>query len=331
MGDGYAEKAALFKNRLESGLKDQTIAQAMLYGELIINCKYDYAAKGINKQWLCFGAVLRPERSEEDEHAPQRMVDALRAMDINASARDDRVLIAPNEKLFDLFAELGIQSVARGYKPTGAGSEQEWAEHAGATSALHSFESLRSFLASPWMKRFLMPQDNARALGEGFVVASAFDGRLFKLKHGGEDLGKVPDQLESVLKQLASIDVERQDGSVWHNLIAVAETLHLVATFKPQTGGSGKAAKEAKPKVVKEDTEAMAAFQSALTKFDDLEEIFARGKDAKAAIEKALLEQVAADLVKDYYAQEAEAQGRATKVVKSEVGTRFGAWKKKGA
>merc|ERR1711963_349385 len=99
----------------------------MLYGELIINNKYDYAKRGISKQWLCFGAVLRP--AEEDADAPQRMVQALRAMDINASAHDERVLIAPNEKLFALFEELGIKSVATGYQPTGAGSEQDWAEH----------------------------------------------------------------------------------------------------------------------------------------------------------------------------------------------------------
>jgi len=252
----------------------------------------------------------------------------LRAMDINASAKETCVLIAPNQKLFELFAELGITTVAQGYRcPRGACSDKEWLEPVGSAS-LHAFPSLRGFLSSQWMRRFLTPEGGT-ALGEGVVVASAATGRLFKFKHGGEELGKVPDQLEELLTKLHSLPEEKRASMLCPGLVDAAAALHAVATFKPQGVKAKKEPKE--PQEKKDDDEARVAFDSALTKFDVLEDVFARGADAKTKIMKDLVEQVEADLVKDYGVKAGEAQQRAKKAVARYVGIRFGEWKKNGA
>eukprot|EP00929_Paragymnodinium_shiwhaense_P118344 TRINITY_DN90274_c0_g1_i1.p1 TRINITY_DN90274_c0_g1~~TRINITY_DN90274_c0_g1_i1.p1 ORF type:complete len:420 (-),score=124.67 TRINITY_DN90274_c0_g1_i1:257-1516(-) len=321
--DGYAEKAALLKQKLNSVLETDKLAQVMLYGELVIQGKYDYVAQGIYKQWLCFGAVLRPE-ALEDEAAVRRMTGALRAADLNASAKEDRILLAPNKKLFALFAELNIDTVATGYHPGKAGCEKGWADAYDAQS-LHEFDSMRCFLQSDWVQRFLLPA-NRVPNGEGVVIASAADGRLFKFKHGGEELGKVPRQLEDIMTKLSELQDATQKAVFPPDILAVAEILHKVATYKPAGAENAVAKME---KVDSEDTEAIAVFQSALTKVDDLDSVFERG--TKNVMEKALIEQVAADLVKDYDADAKAAQGRATKIVRQGVGQRFGEWKKRAA
>lgn len=109
-------------------------------------------------------------------------------------------------------------------------------------------------------------------------------------------------------------------------LLEVCERLLLVATAKPKDGKPEKGAKEAKQPA--EDAEALAVWESALTKFEALEEVFQRGKRAMEARQSELIEQVAQDLVKDHGADEGEALKRATKVVRSQVGRSFGAWRK---
>merc|ERR1712129_142672 len=154
--------------------------------------------------------------------------------------------------------------------------------------------------------------------GEGLVISSEADGTLFKWKHGGEELGKVPEQLDAIVRQLRQLG---DNQCLPDALLEVCERLLLVATTKPQTGKL--------PKVKKasgEDAEAIAVFESALTKYDVLEAVFEKGKEAMAARQSGLIEQVSKDLVKDYAAVEAEALKRATKVVRSQVGAQFGAW-----
>jgi len=99
-----------------------------------------------------------------------------------------------------------------------------------------------------------------------------------------------------------------------------------VATLKPPDSKPPKAAKEAK--LAEEDAEARAVWESTLTKFDTLEEVFQWGKQAMAARQAEMIEQVAKDLVKDYDAAEAEALKRATKTVRSQIGRSFGVWRK---
>merc|ERR1712139_80128 len=87
-----------------------------------------------------------------------------------------------------------------------------------------------------WPRRFLMPSDGT-ALGEGLVVASEADGKLFKWKHAGEELGKVPEKLEEAVRELRRL----RDGSEVRtgllppdlgDLLEVFDILLRVATTK---------------------------------------------------------------------------------------------------
>jgi hypothetical protein len=70
------------------------------------------------------------------------------------------------------------------------------------------------------MKRFYL---GAKPLGEGMVVASSFDGRMFKLKHGGEECGKVPDRVSELIDILIKANDEKDN-----ELIALLESLFAV-------------------------------------------------------------------------------------------------------
>jgi len=193
--------------------------------------------------------------------------------------------------------------------------------------SLPYFTSLRKLLASDWAHSFFSPSNGAMH-GEGLVVASEADGRLFKWKHGGEELGKVPEQLEqavAMLKEIAQSD--HASKCLPHGLLQVFEQLLQVATTKPPS--LEKHTDSTKQKKEKEfDTEALAVWESALTKYDALEEVFGRGTEARTAREAELIEQVRKDLIKDYGACEKLARQRAAKVVKVEIGKSFGLWKK---
>jgi len=172
-----------------------------------------------------------------------------------------------------------------------------------------------------------MPSEGP-ALGEGLVVASEADGRLFKWKHSGEDLGKVPEQLAEAVQKLRSLAGSPEAEKIPPGLLEVFERLLLVGTTTP-TLAAAKHSSEAKPKVGKqEDADALAVWTSALTKFDILEAAFAKGAEAKVCLEKELIEQVARDLEKDYGDTEKDARQRAMRVVQKEMGKRFGIWKK---
>lgn len=153
---------------------------------------------------------------------------------------------------------------------------------------------------------------------------SAVDGRLFKFKHAGEDLGKVPEQLLEIVTVLRALATSERAGLLPPDLLAVFERLLLVATSKPEVEQAAPKPKQEKA----EDVEALAAWESALTKFNALEEVFEKGRDAQLEREKDLVEEIAGDLVKDYGEKTKVARQRATKLVKSEVGKRFSAWKK---
>lgn len=249
------------------------------------------------------------------------MSQGLRSSGFSAGARDGVVVLSTNPKLEARLAELGVCSVSEGYQPSGL-TEPLWAEHDGA-GRLPMFSSLRQLIASEWAGRFLLPESGS-PLGEGLVVVSAVDGRLFKFKHGGEDLGKVPEQLLEVVTALRALASSERAGLLPPDLLPVFERLLLVATSKRRL-------KRVAPRFEQEkveDVEALAAWTSALTKFDSLEEAFVKGRDSKVAREKDLIEEIVGDLVKDYEAENKDARQRATKLVKAEVGKRFSAWKK---
>jgi len=322
--EGYPEKVARIRSELASAAGEEPVARTMLYGELVVNSKYNYSGAGIFKQWLCFGVVVSP--GAEDEGAALRLAGALQKAGFNARGGDEgTVTVAPNSKLATLLQELKVSTVAEAYRPAGAITEVQWAEHAGKGS-LPYFQSLRQLLLSPWAQRFLLPTDGV-PLGEGLVVVSESDGTLFKWKHAGEELGKVPDELEEAVKMLHGVAATPQADLLPPGLLEVFEQLLLVATTKPAE--LEVVAPKAKP--MSGDPEAMAVWESALTKFDCLESVFGRGQEAQKLMQTELTEQVAKDLVKDYGVKEKDAQQRAKRVVVTEMGKRFGSWKKSPA
>lgn len=323
--EGYPEKAAHVRSTLECAAGNESVVRTMLYGELVVNSMYNYAGAGIFKQWLCFGVVLRPDA--EDLEAPWRLASALQAAGFNARNVGDAVVVAPNAKLASLLKELQVITVAESYMPAGTITASQWAEHDG-TEKLPRFHSLQQLLVSKWAQRFLLPADGV-PLGEGLVVASEADGRLFKWKNGGEDLGKVPEQLHEAVEVLRSIACTPKVELLPPGLLEVFERLLLVATTKPCEPAASAATKaKAKGDNVKGDTEAAAAWESALTKFDCLDSVFERGQEAQKLMQVELMEQVAKDLVKDYGASDKDAQQRAKRIVGVEMGKRFGVWKK---
>lgn len=312
---------------LDSAVGAGAVAQVMLYGELVVNKKFDYDTAGIFKQWLCFGAIARP--ASEDEEAASRLATALRAVGFNTQAEIGKVVLAPNAKLVELLHECGVRLLTDVYWPSGAPLEDDGSSPCNG-GTLPTFRSLRQLILSEWAQRVLAPADRM-PLAEGLVLASAMDGRLFKWKNAGEELGKVPDQLRGAVERLQALSGRPDAQLLLRGLLEVFERLLFVATLKPKeadklAAGSkpGKAPAEAEAR----RAEARAVWESALTKFDDLEAVFAQGAQARQVLEEQLIKQISSDLTKDYGAGEKDAVQRATATVRSEVGKRFGTWKK---
>jgi hypothetical protein len=326
--EGYAEKAARLRTELSQVAGEETVAQVMLYGELVVNSKYNYSSAGIFKQWLCFGVAVRP--GADDDEAASRLAVSLQVAGFNAKGGDGKVIVVPNAKLSALLEELQVCTVSEAYRPAGSITETQWKEH-GGTGTLPQFQSLRHLLLSDWAYRFLLPADGV-PLGEGLVVASGTNGKLFKWKHAGEELGKVPELLAEAVDALRGITASPQAGLLPEGLLHIFERLLLVATTKPAKPVAGNVVDKPDTKKNKGgsqgDNEAIAVWESALTKFDCLESCFERGEDAKRLMQAELIDQVASDLVKDYGVEEKGAQQRAKRVVLTEMGKRFGIWKK---
>jgi len=317
--EGTSAKVAQLKCALQAAVGTETIAKLMLYGELVVNAKWDYAKSGIYKGWLCFGAVIRSET--QDKQATERLSEALRAAGFTAAVRDDRVVLVPSPAFAGLLSAAGIETVYDKYAPSRDGVQ--WPAHDGA-GRLPYFTSMRAFILSDWVRHFFLPAVGG-PLGEGLVIASEADGRLFKFKHGGEELGNVPAQLTELVEKLRGLEGTPKAVVLPESLLQVLEVmLQVVLKKPPQPEKQAKQGQASKPT---EDLECMAVLDSALTKFDCLEEVFVRGPDAKKAREAELIDQVSRDLVKDYGVAEKEALQRAKKVVLRVVGARFGSWK----
>lgn len=334
----YHAQTAKFREELQRVAGAENIEGAKLYGELVVNGIYDYADSGIFKEWLCFGAVLLPRVEEADapsedsgseaerlrEAAAGRLAAALRGAGYNACGKGALVLVSANEALMQLLAELGVPTICGRYRPNGAGSAEEWSQHEGRGD-LPRFASLRALLASPWARRFLLPAAGA-PLGEGLVVASEADGRLFKLKHGGENLGRVPEQLGDLVEGLRRLGAARREAALPAGLLEACETLLLVATTRPAEPERPKAPSTKAGPRTPQDPQALAAFESALTKDTALEEVFAQGKRATGQRTREIVEQVVRDLVKEGEDTSA-ATTRAWRMVGFMVTMRHDSWK----
>jgi len=233
-----------------------------------------------------------------------------------AFAHENLVVISPNDFLFSRFKELGIHTLAE-YKPKAITPEQ-WAEHGG--QLVPTFASLLEFFQSNWCNRFFLNKDTG-ALGEGMVVASSLNGRMFKVKHGGEDCGLVPDKLYDGVEMLEKAPEMEKELEVFRALQKIIKARHI-EPVKVKVEPKAKA-----PAAVDED--AQKAWDSALTKEDTLEDQFKRGE--KVALTKRMVNQVKEDLVKDFGVDEKAATGRANKFVNATIGKLFGEWKKNNA
>lgn len=352
---GMPSKVAQVRDELAkaAGEHGGKIQRAMLYGELLINSKYDYGKSGIQNRWLCFGLLLGPKcvegqelgllhrcrccvglgtlagygccplcdgagffADDSDEAAETKLALALRIAGFNARPKGSKVLVAPSERLFHLLHQFHVPTVVEGYRPHSL-TAQEWQEHEGSGN-LASFHSMRALLSSCWAQRFLMPENGA-ALGEGIVVASEADGRLFKWKQASETSTMLTARLAEAVAGVRALKHAAQ-AKLPTGIVEVLELL-LRATVKSEiiTKRSPKAVVQAL------DPDAQAALESALTKCD-LEAAFSNG--TRAEIAEELVVQVAADLVKEYEVESAEAKLRATQVVRREVGRLLGIWMK---
>jgi len=318
--DGFPEKAQTLQEKLQEETQ-QTIAQTMLYGELVVNGKYDYSDTGVFKAWLCFGVIVRPVVADaEDEESIKRLAGNLRAAGYNSRAKDGKVLLAPNEKLFTYLMSVGVPTVADRYQPKEAG--EAWLQY----GALPRFQSLQVLLTSDWARKFFLGPSGP--LGEGLVIALEDGGSLFKWKNSTEELGNVPDRLREAVTAIQALNPDAAKR-LPSGVLEALEVLLLTSTapipvcqkgFAKQKKQQGKG-DEGKGD---QDPEAFAAYTSALTKVDCPEDVFARGKQAMSTLQQSLIEDVSADLMKDFGADEVKAKKRATAMVNSQIGRRYG-------
>lgn len=333
---GYEDKAARVHAELANLVHvvgGEAISRTMLYGELVVNDKYNYVDAGIFKEWLCFGIAVAPEA--KDKEAALRLASALRVAGFNSKAtKENTVVIAPNGKLARLLFEFQIRSVFDGYRPPETHIEappysmvmkqQQSTSGILPNSECIRFTSLRELLLSEWARSILLPVDGA-PLGEGLVIASEADGTLFKWKHAGESLGSVPKKLAEAVKALRGLSASARAESLPQGTLEIFERLLQVATTRvaKSAGSEPKADADAGAPA---DEEAIAVWKSALTKIDSLESVFEHGRDVFEELRAVLVEQVAEDLVIDYDADKVDAQSRAKRIVFSQLGKRYNNW-----
>jgi hypothetical protein len=331
------------------------ILQVMLYGELIVNQgKYDYEAAGIFRQWFCFGVLISPSTPMDSTKYVDyvaRLAATLQAAGYNCHQigqpwdLQPLLRIGPNEKLMRLLYTVGISTVSHDYQPRML-TEVEGAQGPEETPANgirlpRRFASLRELILSEWASQFFMPaaQKNpvtelapqGQPLGEGLVVCSEPGGELTKWKHGGEEApagiaGNTPDKLAEAVELLHGL---QGNSMLPPGLLEVCERLQLVATSGAGPKKTKAAGKKEKQQIkAKADKDALAVWASTLTKVNTLETTFAKGLEAKAALEGTLIAQVALDLEADYGYEPSKALARAAGVVRTEMGKRYGQWKR---
>lgn len=356
----HAQAAAQLRKALQQSLvtpgssaashsQRQLVGRTMLYGEVTGSNLYDYERAGVLKGWLCFGVLVQVGGCADgmvDGVAAASLAQQLRASGYNVREKEGAVLLSLNEKLLAALRECGVPTVAEGYRPS-AISEADWTDHDGGNNGLPRFRSLRALLRRDcrWALRVLPRSAGGRPgtpagveerpLCEGLVLASEADGTLFKWKHAGEELGKVPEKLFEAMNQLQKLQDRRQERLLPDGTLEVFQTLLQVATTKHRppartaTAGSQEGAKKSKAsgkkgrcQSMEEGTEeegpnssnqaaeqALSAWESALTKVD-LDAFFSaqtergqatnpkkKGRTEIAEMRSSLIEQVMADLM----------------------------------
>lgn len=146
------------------------------------------------------------------------------------------------------------------------------------------------------------------------VVVSALNGELYKVKNGGEKSGLMPERLNEAIEILKQHPALEKVLDVLFALQRINQAVYKIEEAVP----------EPKKSI---DPEAEEAWNSALTKEDSLDDIFAREK--KNELAKRMLLQVKLDLIKDFGVDEKSATTRANKFVNTTLKELREEWLKK--
>jgi len=308
---GYGEKIQRVFDVLQKSISSP-LFKIMVYGELMFQQKHDYTDSSIFKKWFCFGVVLKAI----DKNNHEKMAEELRAAGYSSIAKEEVVVISPNDHLFAMFKELDIPTVVD-YRPVAIPADR-W----NTGYLVPTFPSLHAFLESDWCNQYFLNPETG-ALGEGMVVTTALNGDLYKLKHGGEDCGQTPERVWEAIEFLKTVPEMDKELAVFTAFERIMKARYKEVEKPKKADPQPKAAASAV------DEEAQKAWASALTKEDDLDDLFARGE--KNNLTKRLVNQIKEDLVKDYGVDEKAAMGRSSKFVNATIGKLYGEWTKKQA
>jgi hypothetical protein len=175
------------------------------------------------KKWLCFGVILKPVNPDSNA----QLAEELKTAGYLTKVKESVVLISPNDKLFSLFKEIELPMITD-YKPA-AIPDEKWT----TGSLVPSFPSLKSFLLSDWCSQYFLNPETG-PLGEGVVLASTFNGKLYKIKHGGEDCGIVPDKIWDALEYLKDRPDLEPEFSVCSALEKILKARYKVVEAPPK-------------------------------------------------------------------------------------------------
>lgn len=105
------------------------------------------------------------------------------------------MVVTPNDHLFKMFMKLRIPTVSD-YKPRSI-PDAKWV----TGTLVPTFTSFHNYLTSEWCGQYYLNEETG-PLGEGMVVVSALNGELYKVKHGGEKSGLMPERLAEAIQIL---------------------------------------------------------------------------------------------------------------------------------
>lgn len=271
------------------------LPKMILYGELMVNNKYDYVGRGLFKKWFCFGAVFAPfDESCDCMLKAQSLVSRLQAAGFYAtvSPNNGKVKLAMNPNLQSLLEECNVR--------------------------------VAPFAGCGPMKELCFSQKSRMLQNgiEGFVVSRPSS--LHKWKTGQEDVSKGHDELCRLLSEhskttleIAGIDIE-------------FATLLLDIAGNNKVADSGNCNRKEKMKqksVVNKKNSPYAedvlrwAMDSARTKYDDWEVYFER--EQRSLIAESLRDELYADLHPTTNVE----QQAIEKFVNKNIGMAYGKWK----
>ena len=311
----HAADIGAVRDGLATALGDTTsldkATRFVVYGELMCNLVYNYAAAGLGGSWLAFGAVLQ-FTTEDDANA--FVTDASHA-DFAPSHCDHKdesddvwkVLLCASPQLRALFQGAGLMVP----------------DEVGVTTS--DDKSTLVVRAGPFM---------SEKLGEGVVIKVTHpDGtnHLYKWKIGEEHQPGSRKILQKTLKALVTDPAAEMLGPYIEVVPLLWKILEKTGGGETRraVGGAGGAERKVKKQAhdKQQRTDYEAALKSAMTK-RDLAHHFAASEDTAATVRlltDELCGEIYADMVYETGSKDAK---RVKKWIGCFVGKQFGAWKK---